>query len=188
MKPGIGELAPAFEISTYQGESIRLDAYRGEKVWLAFFRWASCPLCNMRIKELLRDYEQIEAMGVKLLAVFQSPPEKIARYVATQNPPFPLIADPEMRLYEAYGVDMRWTGLFYPRVVWRTLQATANGLLSLDLGDWPLARVPSDLLIDPEGLIYDRYDGVAISDHIPLDRVARFSDDLCLDMAGVDGK
>jgi peroxiredoxin len=46
------QLAPNFEAMNYLSERINLESYRGKKVWLSFYRYASCPLCNLRIDEI----------------------------------------------------------------------------------------------------------------------------------------
>lgn len=176
-----GQLVPAFSGTSFKGEPIDLEAYRGRKVWVGFYRWASCPLCNLRMKELLAIHDRFAAQGIQHIAVFQSPPETIATYVGAQDPPFPLIADPDLVLYDRFGVRPSWRAMFYPRVIWRAIQATFAGLLSLKI-DGPKAMVPADFLIDPEGLVYQAYYGEAISDHIPFEDVDAFAADDCLDM------
>ncbi len=180
-----GQLAPTFQATTYDGQPIDLEAYRGKKVWLGFYRWASCPLCNMRIIEVIERYKEFEDAGIQMLAVFQSPPENIAKHVGRKNPPFPLIADPDLTLYDTYGVRPSWKGMFYPRVFMRAIQATFAGQLSLKI-DGPKAMVPADFLLDPEGLVWRSYYGQAISDHIPFGDVREFGKDLCLDMPEQD--
>lgn len=176
-----GQIAPGFTATTWKGEPLDLDQFRGKKVWLGFYRWASCPLCNLRIKEMIERADEFEKAGIEVVAVFQSPPENIAKYVGAQNPPFTLVSDPDLRLYEMYGVHPNWLGMFYPRVFLRAIRATLAGLLSIKW-DGPLAMIPADFLVDPEGLVWKAYYGDAISDHIPFEDVAAFGKDLCLDM------
>ena len=176
-----GQLAPPLTGLTFKGESIDLSEFRGKKVWIAFHRWASCPLCNLRIKEVIARYDEIQAQGIQLICVFQSPPENIAKYVGAQDPPFPIIADPDLELYDTYEVRPRWAGLLYPRVFVRAFQAVMNGLFSLKI-DGPTAMIPADFLVDPEGLVWKAYYGQAVSDHIPFEDLSAFGADRCLDM------
>ena len=177
-----GQLAPDFSARTFRGDAVDLSQFRGKKVWLGFYRWASCPLCNLRITEILERHQEFEKAGIQTIAVFQSSPENIAKYVGAQDPPFPIIADPDLALYEQYDVQTSWAAMFYPRVFMRAIRAVFKGLLRIDLWDGPLARVPADFLVDPEGLVYEAYYGQAISDHIPFEAVHKFGEDLCLDM------
>lgn len=176
-----GQLAPTFKAATYKGEPIDLEAMRGQKVWLGFYRWASCPLCNLRISEVLERYRDFEKAGIQLVGVFQSPAENIEKYVGKQGLPFPVIPDPELELYQTYGVHARLGGMFYPRVFARAMRATLKGFFSLHI-DGPKAMVPADFLVDPEGVVWKAYYGTAVSDHIPFEDVSAFAADLCLDM------
>lgn len=58
-----GQMAPTFEATTFRGEPIRFEQFRGEKVWLGFYRWASCPLCNLRVKEVIERRSLYESAG-----------------------------------------------------------------------------------------------------------------------------
>lgn len=181
MSVAAGQLVPAFQGTTHKGETIDLSDLRGRKIWVGFYRWASCPLCNLRIKELIAVHDEFEKAGIQHVAVFQSPPENIAKYVGAQEPPCPLVSDPDLRLYDRFGVRPNVWGLFYPRVFIRAVQATLAGLLSLKI-DGRKAMVPADFLVDPEGLVWKAYYGGAVSDHIPFEDVREFGADLCLDM------
>ena len=176
-----GQLAPPFTAETWRDGPFDLEAYRGEKLWLGFYRWASCPLCSLRLHEVIQRYDDIRRAGVRHVAVFQSPADRIELGVGTQDPPFPIIPDPELEHYEAYGVHARFAAMFYPRVMLRAMRSIAEGFFSLRM-DGPKAMVPADFLIDPEGLVWRAYYGDAISDHVPFEVVEEFAADLCLDM------
>ena len=184
MKVENGQLAPGFVAQNYTGETIDLEQYRGKKVWLGFYRWASCPTCNYRMHEVLQRYEEFAAKGIQLVAVFQSPAENIEKHIGEQKPPFPLIADPDLELYDKYGVHARASAMFHPRVFIAIFKALFGGFFTLAgmKSDGPKAMVPADFLVDPEGLVWRAHYGDAISDHIPLQQIDEFADDQCLEM------
>ena len=181
MTVNAGQIAPDFRGKTYTGDPIDLSQMRGTKVWLAFHRWAHCPLCNLRIKEVIDRYAEIEKKGIRLVAVFQSTPERIADGVGRQKPPFPIVSDPELSLYDAYGVRPSVAGMFYLRVFGRAIRAMREGFFSLKM-EGPKAMIPADFLVDPEGVVWKAYYGSAVSDHIPFEDIDAFGEDLCLDM------
>ena len=168
-----GEAAPAFAITDLDRRLVRLDDFRGQTLLLSFFRYASCPLCNLRIQELIREYDRLAFNGLLVLAVFQSPAERIAHYVGRQLPPFAIIPDPELKLYRSYGVESSWSGFFrawtlgLPKVVQAVMD---KGFLPGSVeGD--LNRIPADFVIGPQGELVDVYYGRDIGDHMPLPRV-----------------
>jgi len=182
MKLSAGQIAPRFEATSYDGRVVASADYAGSKLWLAFFRYASCPLCNQRIHEIIQRCAEFERLDVRIVAVFQSPAERIAEYVGKQGPPFPLVADPEMQLYVDYGVSASNWGLFYPRRIMRVLRRATQSGFEPGPSDGPKATIPADFMIDPEGLVWDSYYGRAISDHVPFETVLRFASDDCLEM------
>ncbi|MCA9564687.1 MAG: redoxin domain-containing protein, partial [Myxococcales bacterium] len=100
-----GQLAPDFRAMTWEGQELSLSDFEGQPLWLAFFRYASCPLCNLRVHDIIERFDQFSQNGLAIVAVFQSPRESIERYVGKQVPQFPLICDPEEKLYEAYELE-----------------------------------------------------------------------------------
>lgn len=168
----VGDRAPAFLATTWLGEAIELERYRGRKVWLAFFRFASCPLANLRVHEISKRHD-LSANGIQIVAVFPSPRERIAAHVGKQNLPFPLVSDPHERLYMLYGLRASVAGLIGRDVGLRTVQAAALGFLPGPT-DGTITRLPGDFLIDEEGIVRHVHNGDDVADHIPFERVLEF--------------
>lgn len=167
------ESAPLFEATTWDGNSICLEDLSGHKVWLAFFRYASCPICNLRIQRMIEAYPTFAESGLRILCVFQSPADTIAESVAKQEPPFELLADPDQEIYEIYGVQTSLKGFLDPR----NLKPLADGIAAgFNLGkmDGPKTRIPADFLIDADQQIHTAFYGDLISDHLPLAQVEAF--------------
>jgi len=54
MRLQAGQPAPDFLRPDIGGKTIRLGDYRGRYLLLSFYRYASCPFCNLRVHELLQ--------------------------------------------------------------------------------------------------------------------------------------
>lgn len=173
MRLKAGQDAPDFQTQTVDGQPIRLADFAGQKLWLAFFRYASCPLCNMRVHRMRQRYEELSQAGLRIIAVFQSPAERIAEYVGTQEPTFALVADPKLELYELYGVETSLTGFLDPRNLKPLREGISMGY-SMGKMDGPKTRVPADFLIDADQTIHEAYYGDLVSDHIDFARVEDF--------------
>jgi len=168
-----GAQAPDFQARSWDGHDHALADFRGQKLWLAFFRYASCPLCNLRVRDIIKRWDELQAKGLSVLAVFQSPAASIAEYVGTQAPPFPLIADPDERLYQLYGLDTSLAGFLSPRNLGRVTQALKAGFKP-GRTEGSKTRIPGDFLVDASGRVRDAYYGEVIADHIPFERVEAF--------------
>jgi peroxiredoxin len=168
-----GSRAPDCGATSLRGESIRLSAEWSQgPLWLAFFRFAACPLCNLRVHEMIEQWSRFDGK-LRLIAVFQSPASRLEEFVATQDPPFTLIADPEMALYAEYAVEVSFMKALSAQVARRTVQAKRKGFRVIPPMDGPTFRVPADFLIE-RGFVKVAHYGKNLSDHIPFETVERF--------------
>ena len=84
-----GEKAREFSVKDIEGNPISLGDYQGKYVLLSFFRFASCPFCNLRVHRLSQRYDEWQAKGLEVIAVFESSSQTMQRFVGKQAPPFP---------------------------------------------------------------------------------------------------
>ena len=169
-----GNVAPEFTAHTWKNEPVTLSDHRGRKVWLAFFRYASCPLCNLRVNDMIKRYDELSAAGLDILCVFQSPPDNMAKYVASQEPPFPLISDPTESLYSTYQLRSSALAFGSPKNLGRLAEAAGRGFVPSVHVDGTKTRIPADFLIGEDGVMQDVFYGKVIADHIPFERVEAF--------------
>jgi peroxiredoxin len=170
MRLQAGQPAPDFLRPDIGGISIRLGDYRGRYLLLSFYRYASCPFCNLRVHELLQRLSEFEKRGLSLVGVFQSAREAIMDHVGKQQPPFPIIPDPAHDLYRRYGVETSLPALLLGLTVrmGRALKAMRKGFLPGRM-EGHVTLVPADFLIGPDGNILIAYYGKDISDHLPIE-------------------
>ena len=176
MKLQAGQPARDFQVMDIRSYPVGLKDYAGKKVLLSFYRYASCPLCNLRVHDLIVHFPEFRARGLHMLAVFQSPAESIRRYVGKQLVPFPVIADPARTLYRLYGVEPSWAGLGKAMVLRLPMVFEAmfgKGFVPGRMeGD--KAMIPADFLIGPDLVVYDAFYGKDIGDHMPIRNVENF--------------
>jgi thioredoxin-dependent peroxiredoxin len=171
LRPGASAIP--FEAVTAHGVPVRLADYGDRVLLLSFLRYASCPMCNLRVHELRSAYPTLRGRGVEVAVVFHSPARSILRHAGKQDAPFPLIADPGRRLYALYGVERSWPRLamsvVLPSFLVAAVKATALGYWGGRVdGDW--ARMPADFLIGPGGRVLVAHYGAHIGDHLAVSR------------------
>lgn len=173
----VNDKAPTFTAIDVRGTKIDFEKYKGKKVFLAFFRYASCPVCNFRMHDVLENYDQIKASGYEIIAVYESTNKTLNEFLKDENVPFPIIGDSELVLYKKYRVEKSF---------WRTISSifdkkvTSNKTKGKELfkgkklkKDGNLTRIPADFLIDENGIITTAYYGTDIGDHLPLEQIIK---------------
>lgn len=127
-------------------------------VHLQFRRFAGCPICNLHLRSFVARHEEIVAAGIREVVVFHSPAVELRDHVAGLT--FDVIADPDKRLYVAFGVESAPRALLdpraWPKIVRAVIDATPRILRGNQLA--PAARpeggrlgLPADFLIEPGG-------------------------------------
>jgi thioredoxin-dependent peroxiredoxin len=166
-----GEPAKGFQVEDLFGKQIALNDFRGKKLMLSFYRYASCPLCNLRVHQLVQQYPAFHDMGLEMLAFFQSPAETIYRYVGKQDTPFPIVPDPRLDVYRLYGVEGSLVGFIKGGMkVGDMISAARKGFLPGKM-DGVKTLVPADFLIGPDLVVEKAYYGKDIGDHLPIPEI-----------------
>ncbi|WP_442891351.1 peroxiredoxin-like family protein [Congregicoccus parvus] len=174
----MGQPAPELEVSDHTGRIHSLAALSGRPVLVSFFRYAACPLCNLRVHAMGQHYERGRWEGLSVLAVFQSSAESIAAHVGRREVPFPLLADPGMVAYRRWGVELGWRGLLKAVV-----SASGDAWKAMRKGyfpgriDGPIHRLPADFLVDANGSVSVAFYGEHIGDHLSFEVIDRFMEE-----------
>lgn len=163
-----GTTAPQFVSKDFMGNTIALKDFRGKKILLCFFRDASCPFCNLRVNELIRNASKLEKLDIQIVTFFASNVENIQKYAGTQNPPFPVIPDPNYENYRRYGVGISFKAkmktLTKMKKISRAVSSKYFNLYSFSRDN----VVPADFMINKDLTINRVYYGKDFGDHIPI--------------------
>lgn len=168
-----GQPAPDFTATVFRREPLVLSSLRGRKVWLAFFRYAGCPLCNLRVHQMIQRHDAWQAKGLSIVAVFQAPVDEVAANVGEQNAPFPIVCDPDEKLYALYGVEASLAGFLSPKNIPLAAEALKAGFGPGTMHGTK-TRLPADFLIDEQGTVRESFYAPVIGEHIPFERVDAF--------------
>ncbi|MEN8250443.1 MAG: peroxiredoxin-like family protein [Bacteroidota bacterium] len=172
MKLTINSPVPEFSLTDLNGQCYNTSEPRNKLIMLAFFRYASCPLCNLRIHELIENYHEL-SQKMDIVAVFQSPKDKINDYVGKQTIPFTVLPDPECTLYRLYGLESSWLGFLraWTIKITQVFNAVVKHHYYPGSVEGDLHRIPADFIIDTDNKILTAYYGKDIGDHLPLSEI-----------------
>ncbi len=172
MRLETGTSAPDFVTVTLTGQRVQLSHLRGSLVWLSFYRYAACPLCCYRVHELLSVWdEKFRGLGIVSLTVWQSSEEKLSDVLDRYHPPFELISDPNLGIYEAYGIEKGVAKLLGKEVFSGVAGAFKAGIPVVRPWEGPATRRPADFLIAPDGTVDVAFYGENVGQMIPFDDV-----------------
>jgi peroxiredoxin Q/BCP len=104
MALSVGDPAPAFALPDDTGATIALDGLRGRPVVLYFYPKDDTPGCTTQACGLRDGWDRIAEHDVALFGVSPDPPDSHAAFRAKFSLPFPLLADVDHAVAEAYGV------------------------------------------------------------------------------------
>ena len=165
-----------FEADDINGNRIKLSDYKGRGVLLCFLRNTDRPLRNQRLLELTRKYKEWSKIGVEVIVIFNEANATLRTLLEAKPRPFPVIADPKLKLHREYGVQR----LIGKGVVAPTNLPSPGWLNRLFRGNFawlnPTGRImPADFLINTEGKIISSWYGQSEHDYIPNERLETFA-------------
>jgi peroxiredoxin Q/BCP len=99
-----GKPAPDFELATDAGERVKLSDYRGQPVVLYFYPKDDTPGCTAQACGIRDAYGEFEQRGAVVLGVSPDDEGSHVKFKKKYSLPFTLLADPEHKVAEDYGV------------------------------------------------------------------------------------
>jgi len=100
----VNQKAPAFEATNQDGKSISLAQFNGKKLVLYFYPKDDTPGCTKEACNLRDNYEVLKNNGYEILGVSPDGESKHQKFISKYDLPFDLLADPDHKVSEAYGV------------------------------------------------------------------------------------
>jgi len=112
--PMEGFLAPDFQLTTLDGETIVLSELRGKAVLVNF--WASwCPPCRSEMPAMQQVYADLNSNDFVILAVNSTQQDRLTdvdEFVAERNLSFPILLDHDGQVSALYQVHSLPTSFF----------------------------------------------------------------------------
>jgi len=140
-----GDVAPPFELLDQHGDTVRLEDHRGQNVLVYFYPEADTPGCTRQSCDLRDHRQELSKIGADVIGISPDAPPKQLDFDRKYELGFPLLADEDHAVAEAYGT---WV------------------LRERDGRKWMGIR-RSSFLIDGEGRIAHAWYGVTPEDTVP---------------------
>lgn len=99
-----GDKAPDFTATNQNGETVNLKDFKGKKVVLFFYPKASTPGCTAQACDLQNNLNRFVADNYQIIGVSADSQQRQLNFAAKNNIQYPLLADEDKTIIEAYGV------------------------------------------------------------------------------------
>ncbi len=165
-----------FTLPSLDGSPWQLSSLAGKPYLLAFFRFASCPFCNLRLHQLISRLDKLPD-DFTIVAVFESSLSELQRYAERHNSPFPILADEGGVIHGQYSIRHSWIGVLkgmlfrFPSLLYAMFK---KGYVPLTIGG-RMNTMPADFLVDRQGTIQEAYYGRDEGDHLDFERIRQFA-------------
>src|SRR6476469_1130985 len=99
-----GDKAPLFSGKEQDGNLVSLKDFRGRKVVLYFYPEDDTPTCTTQACNLRDNYGALKKAGYEVIGISPNDEKSHQKFKTKFSLPFTLIADPQRRIIETYGV------------------------------------------------------------------------------------
>lgn len=127
----IGDKAPDFSGSNQYNKQHKLADYAGKKLVVFFYPKANTPGCTAEACDLRDNFERFQANNYELLGVSADNAKAQEKFRDKFSFPFPLIADEDKSVIEAFGVwgPKKFMGKEYDGIHRTTFVINENGII-----------------------------------------------------------
>ncbi len=134
-----GNTAPEFSAMTNGGKKVSLADFKGKNVILYFYPKDDTPGCTKEACGFRDAYDEFKKRGAVVLGVSTDPVKAHDKFVEKFKLPFPLLADEDKKIVEAYGVwgEKTFMGRKYMGTHRVTFLIDGNGRIKKI---WPLVK------------------------------------------------
>ena len=128
----IGDKAPVVLGKDQNGQELKLSDFTGRKLVLYFYPKDNTPGCTNEACNLRDNYQKMLERGYAVVGVSVQDERSHQKFIEKYQLPFPLIADTDHRLVEAFGVwqEKKMAGRTYMGTVRTTFVIDEQGLIA----------------------------------------------------------
>eukprot|EP00985_Skeletonema_marinoi_P013693 scaffold6844_cov75-Skeletonema_marinoi.AAC.2 len=181
---GKGDEAPDFELRDEEGTVHKLSSFRGRRVILSFFRYASCPMCLYNVDRLRQRAALLQKAEIVTLCIFRSVPTMLIRAADGTNEDTHILSDVNGSVYTKFQVKPNLKGsriyrcMSYLPIFGKYSSYVDLKMMYKDLQgegrDAAKNQLPADFLIDDNGIIVDVFRSKEPQDHMRFERIEAF--------------
>ena len=127
-----GDKAPNFTANDQNGKTVSLSDFAGKNVILYFYPKDDTPGCTAEACDFRDNYQSMLSKGFEVIGVSTDDEKSHKKFETKYSLPFPLIADTDKSINEAYGVwiEKNMYGKKYMGTARKTFIISPDGVIS----------------------------------------------------------
>ena len=128
----VGDKVPNFISSDQNGNTVALSDFKGKKLAVFFYPAASTPTCTVEACNLRDHYKELKDAGYEIIGVSKDTERKQKNFSDKYKFPFPLLADTDREVIEAFGVwgPKKFMGRTYDGIHRKSFVINEKGIVS----------------------------------------------------------
>lgn len=99
-----GDKAPDFTAQDQDGKTVSLSDFKGKTLVLYFYPQDNTPTCTKEACNFRDNYQSLLSEGLAVVGVSFDTEKSHKKFINKYSLPFPLLADPDKKIIEDYGV------------------------------------------------------------------------------------
>ena len=175
MRLSKGDVINNLNLPAITGEHFDIKEISGKKTLLTFYRFATCPFCNLRIYEMHQRFSELQN-NLHVVAIFDSPLEFLIKSMKKHNTSFTILADENFEYFSKYEIEQSmWKFMIGTTTnFFRFCRALSKGFVPIIMKG-SITTVPVDILINTDGIIEKVHYGKNTADHLIFEEIKRFA-------------
>ncbi len=127
----VGDLAPIFLAKDQDGNTIDSTNFNGKKWVIYFYPKDQTPGCIAQACSIRDNYSFLLNEGISIIGVSADNQKSHLNFIEKQQIPFPLIADEDKKVIEAFGVwgEKKFMGKIYDGIHRTTFLINEEGII-----------------------------------------------------------
>jgi thioredoxin-dependent peroxiredoxin len=111
----VGDQAPSFASVDQDGNKVKLEDYKGQRVVIYVYPKDNTPGCTNQACNIRDNYKDLQDRGIVILGVSADTEAQHQKFITKFDLPFPLLADVDKELINLYGVwgEKKFMGKIY---------------------------------------------------------------------------